>query len=165
MKFSRLALSTLILAACDVGTVPVGGGGGPDGSVPSGDAPSGAQCIQPATPGTGTHMADTHHVGQGCLAANCHDAGSGRALAIAGTMYKADGTTPAGGATVVVGTVQVVTGSNGNFYLSTPPTFPTTTRVSSCPSNLPMNSQLQATGGGDCNNCHHNGGLTTPMHL
>jgi hypothetical protein len=176
MTFIRRTLPALItaafalpLVACDVGAVsPLGGGpGSPDASIgPGTDGAIAPACIAKATPTTGTHLADGHHVGEGCMAsAGCHGAGSGRDFGAAGTIYLADGTTPAGGATVVIGTSTIITGANGNFYIAVPPTFPTTTRVTSCPSNMKMVGQLQAAGGGDCNTCHKAGGVTTPMHL
>jgi hypothetical protein len=171
----RLAvLASLLLAACDVGTIPAegsdGGGGGDDGG--------GSSCEQlSASPPVGHH-----NDGMGCRsAAGCHNStlglgASAPAYSLGGTLYKdMAGTMPYAGATVIVTiggmTKKAVTADNGNFWfveaLVATPTNSMTgmASASGCPNTLAMSGAL-VNGGGDCNNCHRaTGGTTTPIYL
>jgi hypothetical protein len=158
---------SLCLAACDVGELPglTGDGAGGDGSG-NGCIPVAAQIL----PG--------HHVPPmvtGCMsAAGCHNAGLGLGTnapeySYAGMLYKADKTTPYGGASIVVklGAAQktAIAADNGEFYMVPgvagidPPTNAMTalTSASGCPTVAPMVGVLTQ-GGGDCNK----GGCHTP---
>jgi hypothetical protein len=179
-----VVILSLVLAACDVGSVVSNNQGGPDGSVTGGtDAPgggsgSGSNCEAiNATPPDGHHNA-----GQTCLAAGCHligNAGAGAPeFSAAGTIYKdTAGTTPYPGATVIItvgGTTHKMyaasTGAPGNFYiakaLATPPSaaMPGTTKASACPNTSAMSENL-VDNGGNCNNCHRTGGTTLPLYV
>lgn len=96
--------------------------------------------------------------------ASCHNHG----FTVAGTVFtSANSNTAVVGATVTVKdangqVVDIVTQLNGNFYTSTPVTFPLTVMASSCPAATPMIGQV-AQGGGGCNqtNCHS----TMRIHL
>jgi hypothetical protein len=171
-----VVIFSLCLAACDVGELPGITG---DGGTGSGDG-SGNGCAQiNATPPDGHH-----NPGMGCMsAAGCHNQGLGLgngapAFSYAGTLYKADKTTPFGGATIVVklGTAEksVVTATNGNFWLVPgvagldPPdnANTATTKASGCPDVTPMIGALTQ-GGGDCNKggCHTPGVGQGAIHL
>jgi hypothetical protein len=166
---NRAVILAFAIAACDVGTVV------PNNGMP--DAPgsaSGSNCDQVATALPGHHNA-----GMTCLQAGCHlpgQAGAGAPeYSYGGTLYKdAQGTMPYGGATIeiVVGgqTHKAVTTDDGNFsltqILAPAPTGAATgkTTVSACPSSTPMSDAL-TDGGGNCNNCHHTGGMQPPLFL
>lgn len=179
-------LSTLVFAAaCDVGSVVSNNQGGPDGSVGGGGdsgggsntgSGSGSNCIP-----VSNNLPTAHHnAGQTCLQAGCHltgNTGAGApAYAVGGTLYRdPQGTNPYAGATITVtvgGTKHTaVTASDGNFYITSalmpnPPTaaMTGTTNASACPSTNAM-SGLLVDNGGNCNNCHKNGGTTTPMYI
>ena len=156
------------LAACDVGSV-VPGGKNPDGG--------GNGCVAMTTPLTPHQhtVGGTSNPGQNCLQANCHNMavpGTGATgFTFAGTLYTtAGGGTAAGGATVQVKfggqTVMATTDSDGNFYSSSPVTFPANTDVTSCPTVHAMTGQLQ-TGNGACasTGCHTAGGGQGPIGL
>lgn len=180
------AAATVTFTACDVGSVVQnstgtdgGNNGGTDGSG-SGSGSGSAQCEEiSATPPDGHH-----NPGQSCIAAGCHLTGQVGAGAppftYAGTLYTtAAGTTALAGATIFVklGATEkkVITANNGNFWMSGPPAGldpPTNaatalTKASGCaaaPMAVPMVGAL-VQGGGNCNNCHRNGGTTSPIHL
>jgi hypothetical protein len=168
---SRAVVSTLQLAgllaslvACDVGEIPIGGGGGSGGP----DGNTAALCADRGQIGVAHQHAGggATHAGEGCIAVGCHLAGTVGvpAFTAAGTVYKADGTTPNGGAAV-----RVVTGGTtlkgfaddaGNFFITGPITFPAQTNASACPDTTPMAGAI-AQGGGNCNGgaaCHQAGG-------
>jgi len=168
-------ISTLVLAACDVGELPGtttdGGGGGGDGS----GSGSNCEAIAAAPP------AGHHNPGLGCrTGAGCHNAALGLGTnapeySIAGTLYKdSAGTMPYPGGTVLVTiggmTHKSIAADNGNFWFvpalvaSPTATTPGTTSASACPNTQPMIGQIVA-GGGDCNNCHRNGGTTLPVYV
>ena len=177
-------LSTLVFAAaCDVGSVVSNNQGGPDGSVGGGgdtgggsNVGSGSNC----TPVSANLPAAHHNAGQTCLTAGCHLIGNtganAPAYAVGGTLYRdAQGTNPYAGATITVtvgGTKHTaVTASDGNFYITsalftTPPSaaMTGTTNASACPSTNAM-SGLLVDNGGNCNNCHKNGGTTSPIFI
>jgi hypothetical protein len=168
------------IAACDVGSVVSNNTGGPDGNMPMGtaDAPgsgSGSNCQQLSA----NIPAGNHNPGMTCLTAGCHLIGNAGTNApefsYAGTLWKdVNGTTPYPGATIeiVVGgaTKKVIAADNGNFFLppalATPPTAAATatTMASACPTTTPMSGAL-VDNGGNCNNCHHAGGTTSPIYL
>jgi len=180
MRMVRLVvISTLILAACDVGEIPGAGGGG-DGGGGGGDggSGSGSSCENVAA----TPPAGHHNPGMGCRsAAACHNAqlglGTGAPeFSLAGTVYKdTAGTMPYPGATIFV-TIngmkkKTIAADNGNFWfvpaLVPGPTTAMTgmTSASACPNTTPMSGLLVA-GGGDCNNCHRaSGGTTLPIYV
>lgn len=165
----------MTFSACEVGTVPQGGGGGgsggpdaggsgggSDGS-PAGNQPDAgggnANCDDQVTVG----LTDGHHnAGLTCIQAGCHaPGGEGPTYTAAGTAYKGAGTaTPYVGGTVHLidangNDIALVTQANGNFYTSQALAFPLTTSISSCPYTLGMSAQVQ-TGQGSCNQagCH-----------
>lgn len=153
-----------LLGACDVGVVgDPGTGPGPDGGNNIAACVNRAGTIGTAyqhSGGAGTHA------GEGCVSSGCHLAaalGAGApAFQAAGTVYKADGTTPNGGAVV-----RIVSGSTpltafaddaGNFRFEQAITYPAKTDTSACPDMTPMIGQI-TTGpgqGGNCNSaaCH-----------
>lgn len=163
-------LSLLVLAACDVGELPglSGDGGTGDGSG-NGCVPVAAAAEIPP----GHHPEGHESKTIGCMsAAQCHSAGLGLGPAApefsyGGLLFKADKTTPYGGATIVVklGTAvkQAIAADNGEFYLVPgaagidPPTntATATTSASGCPTVAPMIGALTQ-GGGDCarSGCH-----------
>jgi hypothetical protein len=161
---SVLAVATIALGACDVGSV-LGDGGGGSGN-----------CVPAATPGgPHTHLVGgTSNAGQACTAAACHLPGNtgtnATAYSFAGTLYtSAAATTTVSGATVKVtasgATLAAVSDADGNFYSAgNALTFPASTLATKCPSANMMLSQL-ATGGGNCNNCHQPGGATSPIFV
>lgn len=155
------------LAACDVGEVPIGGGGGPDSGV--GSAGFATSCEDKGTAGVSHEhggAGGTTHAGQGCIAVGCHLLGQpGGEFTAAGTVYKLDGVTPNPGAIIRIksGTkvlIQVAE-SAGTFHFGPAQqiTFPTITDVSACPDASKMTAKL-ATGGGNCSGgaCHAAGG-------
>ena len=81
---------------------------------------------------------------------------------------------PYPGATVIVTiggmTHKSIAADNGNFWFvpalvpGPSATMPGTTSASACPNTAPMVGQIVA-GGGDCNNCHRNGGSTLPVYV
>jgi hypothetical protein len=180
------AAATASFTACDVGSV-VQNSTGTDGgtkmdSAGSGSGSgSGALCEADAT---ATAPDGHHNPGQSCIAAGCHLTGqtgtNAPPFTYAGTLYTTSaGTTPLGGATIFIkmGATEkkVITASNGNFFMSAAPAgidIPTnantaTTKASDCAANptaVPMSGAL-VQGGGNCNNCHRNGGTTSPIHL
>jgi len=153
------------LAACDVGEVPVGGGGGPDGGG-SGSAGFATTCVdRSATPGVSHDHGGTAgltHAGEGCIAVGCHLLGQpGGEFTAAGTVYKQDGVTPNPGAVIRIKsgtkTLTTVSESGGTFHFGPTQqiTFPTITDVSACPDASKMTTMI-TTGGGNCSGgaCH-----------
>ena len=159
-------ISSLFLAACDVGEIPDattdGGGGGSDGSG------SGSNCEPIAAAPPAGH----HNPGMGCRsAAGCHNAALGLGTgapeySIAGTVYKDRmGMMAYPGATVLVtigGTThKSIAADNGNFWFvpalvpGPSATMTGMTSASACPNTIAMGGLL-VNGGGDCNssNCH-----------
>ena len=163
-----IAASVLALvAACDVGSVPLEGtesdgpdGGsadpGPDpvgGDTPDGGAVEPAACDEPVA----TQESGKHNAGEACL--NCHVGGDAPRFQVGGTIYSALG----GGSPVVGATVRMVDANgvehvaisarNGNFWLTEAVALPLTVQASSCPSTLNMVSQSTV---GNCNSggCH-----------
>ena len=161
-----LGLLTLLIAAgCDVGQV--GGTVGPDGNNNI------ANCANRGTPGTAhTHSGvatNPTHAGEGCIAVGCHLTGQlgggAGAMTAAGTVYKADGTTPNPGSVVRVKsgttTLTAIADDAGNFAVRQAFTFPATTDTTACPTITPMSGQLSQ-GNGNCNgsSCHATGSTT-----
>jgi hypothetical protein len=117
-------------------------------------------------PGVAANGDGHHNAGQSCITAGCHDGNTAEAplWTAAGTVYDALG----GGAAVAGATihlvdgagtdVKLVTSANGNFYTAQAITYPVTTRVSKCPTTIPMVAQVQANGA-SCNTagCHVDG--------
>lgn len=175
-----VVISSLFLAACDVGAIPGagpdgGGGGGMDGS--GSGSNNDDVCVNAVTPAAPkhTHADDaTSKKGQACTAAGCHLVASPGAgapgFSFAGTVFTAaDGATPKPGATIKViaggTTVSTVSDEDGNFYSTQTVTLPGKTLATSCPTLAPMVGQILASGGGNCNNCHVTGGTTTPIFV
>jgi hypothetical protein len=173
-----LIVVAAVVSACTVGSstsgTPPGGGNSPDAATQGGvDAPSG---ISPDAAGSGSgsgsgsngcinqvtaNLGDGHHnPGTNCMN-GCHNHG----FTIAGTIYtSATSNSAVTGATVTVTdangqVLHIVSQLNGNFYTSTPVTYPLTVNASSCPSISKMTAQV-ASGGGACaqNGCHATGG-------
>jgi hypothetical protein len=158
----------------DGGTVA--GGGGADGGMSGADlATGGGGSIDMATGGGTTDMASNcialttaltsghHNAGAAC--AGCHNGTGATLWTASGTLYgTVSGGTAIAGATIVLTdannqAVSIVTSTNGNFYTSTPLTYPVTARASGCPNDVAMVSKASS---GDCNSCHNS---TLRVHL
>jgi len=174
-------VASVLLAACDVGTVlshngtDGGGGGGDTGGS------GGSNCEALVSPAP----ADHHNAGMGCMtAAGCHNAGLGLGAqapeySYAGTVYKdAAGTQPYAGATILVTlggvTKKLIAGDQGNFQitpglLAAPTTQATAnTHGNVCPSVTGTMAGALVAGGGNCNaggTCHGPGGTQGKIHL
>ena len=167
-----VVISTLFVAACDVGSIPGAtpdgnGGGGGDGSG------SGSACVDAVTPAAPKHIhADdsTSKRNKACITPACHGTGgAGPMFTFAGTVSTAaNGTTAKPGATVKVifgsTTIAAAADEDGNFYSTQTITLPAKTLATSCPTIAPMSGMIVA-GGGNCNNCHVTGGTTTPVYV
>ena len=163
-----IAASVLALvAACDVGSVPLEGtqSDGPDGGSADpgpdpvgGDSPDGGAVATACDQPVATSASGEHNAGEACL--NCHNGGGDAPrFQVGGTIYSALG----GGSPVVGATVRMVDGNgaehiaisarNGNFWLTEAVALPLTVQASSCPSTLNMVSQSTV---GNCNSggCH-----------
>jgi hypothetical protein len=99
-----------------------------------------------------------HNAGRECQA--CHAPGAGApTFYLAGTLYNAaTGGAAVAGATINVtdangATVKIVTATNGNFWTTTPLSFPVSVNASLCPNTQPMSETVG--GNGACNNCHN----------
>jgi hypothetical protein len=168
-------ISSIFLAACDVGSIQ---GAGTDGGSTDGSG-SGSSCENVAASPPDGH----HNPGMGCRsAASCHNAALGLGAgapeySYGGTLYKDQaGTMPYGGATIFftqgTKTVKTTTATNGNFWL--PPallagpsaTMTSKTKASACPNTTEMAGALTA-GGGDCNSgsCHAPGSTQGPIYV
>lgn len=169
-----VVISSLILAACDVGEIPGAGGGGDGGGGGTTDGTAtGNGCVDSVTPASPAHIhtdGGTSNAGQGCMNLGCHLAGGlGPMFTFAGTVY-ADmaGTAPKPGATVKVefGTtvISAVADTDGNFYSTQDITLPAKTLATACPTVAPMVGMI-VTGGGNCNNCHRPGGEAVPVYV
>jgi len=124
------------------------------------DAPTTMAC----KPANVLHGDGKHNPGMDCMS-SCHFHG----FSVAGTLYLADGTTPASDATVTIvdanhGTQDVIVSSNGNFFSFIPVAYPITVTASLCPSIQTMVS-LPTAGGCSANACHEPGGVQGTAHL
>ncbi|MBV8756234.1 MAG: hypothetical protein JO257_03095 [Deltaproteobacteria bacterium] len=155
---------------------PPGGGGGPDASSGGGDGPTGS-IDAPAGSGSGSgsngclnqsaNLPDGHHnPGQDCMN-GCHNHG----FTLSGTIYTSvNSNTAVVGATVVATdannqVIKMVTATNGNFYTTSPVTFPVTVLATECPNITPMSAQLTS-GQGGCNKVGcHTAGAQGHIHL
>lgn len=155
-------LALLLVTACTVGTTESTSTGlepdastqvSPDAGAMQPDAASGAFVCRDKQPLTAVGDGH-HHPGENCLN-SCHNHG----FTLAGTMTTtASSTSPLVGASVTIKdangqTFDMVTQANGNFYTSTPVTFPVTVIASGCPSIRPMGSNVTV-GGCNKNGCH-----------
>ncbi len=136
----------------DLGTAPSDGGGGGGGDM----APIACDKLQ-STGGLSVPSGQ-HNAGQECQ--GCHAPGGGApTFYLGGTLYNAvaNGTAVAGATINVTDaagkTVKIVSANNGNFWTTTPLTFPVKVNASLCPNTLPMNATVG--GNGACNNCHN----------
>jgi len=175
MSRTALLLSCLFVAACTVGEIPSnrGTGGTDAGNTQVDAAPVGNGCVNRAIAGDPhIHTAGgTANAGQSCIVAGCHlnNQGGGPGFQFAGTVYKADGTTPSAGVTIRItgaggASTTAITDTAGNFSLGAGTlmaAFPATTNVTACPNVAPMAGQLVQGGGGNCNSCHAKVGGTT----
>jgi len=110
----------------------------PDAQAPSGDAHAipddGAHVVPPdappnmmaCKPANVIHGDGHHNPGMDCMS-SCHFHG----FSVAGTLYLADGTTPANNATVTIvdanhGSQDLIAGTNGNFFSYFPVAYPIT---------------------------------------
>ena len=126
------------------------------------DAPLSVDAAFACKPANILHGDGHHNPGQDCLG-SCHFHG----FSLAGTLYLADGVTPATNATVTVvdahGFSQdMVVGNNGNFFSYLPVTYPVQVRASLCPTVQTMVTQPSA-GGCNASTCH--GGAQGIAHL
>ena len=171
-----LILVSFVMAACEVGEVPINNNpGGTDASVitqhdagVSVDATPVALCAPRLTPANVAHVhraGQTTHQGENCLAAGCHLANNvgqnAPGFQFGGTLYGIDGATPNAGATVQFTSMGGVTKTTttdtaGNFYLAAgqlPQAFPAKTAVTVCttgttgPAPTPMTTPLANTDG------------------
>ena len=105
-----------------------------------------------------------HNAGQECQ--GCHAGGGAPTFTLGGTLYSAaSGGAAVAGATINVTDaagkqVKIISAQNGNFWTTTPLTFPIKVDASLCPATLPMNATVG--GNGACNNCH---GSTFRVHV
>ncbi len=103
--------------------------------------------------------------GQACL--DCHDGGRAPAFTLAGTVYTdASGGTAARGAVVTItdgsgGEVTATTNSAGNFFASSPISFPAQVAITRGTDTVVMASEAPT---GDCNSCH-GGGSGSAIHV
>ena len=115
-------------------------------------------CVDPITTSDDGH----HYQGNACL--GCHNGTTAVEFTAAGTLYAdAVGAMPLSGFTVSIvdankAQIDAVSATNGNFYTSSPITYPATAFVSACPDIVPMPIQLTL---GDCNSCHVDGDRIT----
>lgn len=136
-----------------------GPGGGRDAAGDSGAMGDASFACKPANI---LHGDGHHNPGQDCMG-SCHDHG----FSLAGTLYLADGVTPASDATVTVvdannSSQDIVASTNGNFFSFLPVAYPVTIRASLCPTVQVMMSQA-TTGGCNSGACH--GGVQGFAHL
>ena len=109
-------------------------------------------CIPEATP-----SGDSGHApGMDCM--SCHATMTGPLkFTLAGTLFDdATGSSPVGGATVVVtddsgDEIRLVTHPSGNFYTTIPIDYPALVEVSKCPDTAVMLTTFET---GGCNSCH-----------
>lgn len=125
------------------------------------DAPPDA-VVAACKPANILHGDGHHNAGMDCMS-SCHNHG----FSLAGTLYLADGVTPASNATVTVvdknGFSQdIIASTNGNFFSYLPVTYPVTIQASMCPSIQVMITPA-TTGGCNSSACH--GGVQGPAHL
>ncbi len=100
-----------------------------------------------------------HHSGEDCIVDGCHSGNGGPVYTIGGTLFDISrGGSPVGGATVVVTDgngmrLNLVTGSNGNFFSDQPVTYPLLVEASQCPH---VNHMVSLSNQGGCNQggCH-----------
>jgi hypothetical protein len=156
-----------ILAACDVGTLDVGGADA-NGNINGADANPNIQCVNAKTP-----LAAHHNAGTQCSIGGCHGnpVGAGAPLySIAGTAYLTTGV-PAAGATIVIPgagaggiDLELTVAQDGNFYSEelAPPLTGGAPRASKCPDDRAMPSAATT---GNCNSCHGNGASAGPITL
>jgi hypothetical protein len=153
----------------DAGTTGGGGGGGGGSGSGSGSGSgtgsgsgSGNNCINQVT---GAAVSSGHHnPGQDCQGA-CHNHG----FTLSGTLYDTTKTTPLAGATIVAvdangATINLVSGTNGNFYTANNVAYPVKITASMCPNVSAMSSTVSLAG---CNGtaCHSAGSTQGPIHL
>lgn len=173
----RWVLSLILLSAC---MRPGSSGAPPASDAPAGardaqrppidaplgprDAPVAGDAAAACKPANALHGDGHHNPGQDCMNA-CHFHG----FSVAGTLYLADGTTPANNATVTVvdanhNAQDLIVGTNGNFYSYLPVAFPITVSASLCPRTQMMVSAASA-GGCNASGCHAPGGAQGVAHL
>jgi hypothetical protein len=178
------ALSALALGACSVGSIlnqgNPDGGNKMDGNVKMDGAAAICMPITNPAPTAHTHVTAGGGPGQACLSVGCHLPGATGAGAnpwlFGGTLYKGDGVTALPGASIVItpagggAAMTAISMSDGTFCATAgaanngcvagaPIANGATTYVSGCPgTNQNMSTQLQAAGGGNCDNCHKTGG-------
>jgi len=179
--FSTAALAILFSAGClrSAATDPDGGIGSgnqhdgannthqdgnntthQDGGTTQTDGGTSSFACRPATSANGNGH---HNAGADCW--QCHS------FTVAGTLYSsASGGSAVAGATITVvdannQTLDLVTGTNGNFYTNSSVAFPIKLYASSCPTVNMMVSQMTSTNNnnGGCNqsSCHS----STRIHL
>jgi hypothetical protein len=118
----------------------------------------------PCKPPNVIHGDGKHNPGMDC-ASSCHNHG----FSVSGTLYLADGTTPASDATITVTDAlnnkqDIIVSSNGNFFSFFPVAYPIAISASLCPSTQAMVAHATA---GNCNStgCHEPNGVQGASHL
>lgn len=172
---SLLVASSVVIAACSVGEVPINNVG-PDGGMTGSNATG---CIARVTPPAPAHNHDDGggtNARKGCVEANCHGQPLGPGAPqwqFAGTVVKAGGIQANAGVTVQIqgatgAPISTVTDDAGNFSFpagTLPNPFPATVTVTACPTITSMVSALTQ-GQNDCNaggTCHS--GAQGPVNL
>jgi hypothetical protein len=184
MTRTALLLSGLFVAACSVGEVPNGMGGGDGGATPGEGGITANACLDRITPPNPAHShtaGGTSNAGQNCMLAGCHlpNNGAGPPYQFAGTVHIAGTTNPSAGATIRIKSgsgapITAITDADGNFSFpagSISGAFTATTDATACPTVTPMVTQMiggngVGAGANSCNSCHaQTGGTTTPITL
>ena len=162
-RLRRVLLTLGALSACDGVLREKVGSADVDGSVLSTIPPP--PCTEPVTPAESGACTGDGQPGDDCLMCH-HQNGVATPFAFAGTLYAADGVTPAGGATIYlqdsVGNMASAVShpSNGNFYLTDGfVMFPAKAFVTLCPDVIEMLGPVDAETGANCNTsgCHTSG--------
>jgi hypothetical protein len=113
---------------------------------------------------TATLSSPSGHHNAGAECQGCHAPGNGApTFYLGGTLYStAMGGTAVAGGTIEVSdasgkSVKIVSANNGNFWTTTPLTFPIQVAASLCPARVPMVAAVatQTGANGACNNCHN----------
>jgi hypothetical protein len=154
------------------GTTPTNGETPPAPSADAGLPPDGGAPPPPPTDaftGAGAFVAQSggsghHNAGQNCMA-GCHNHG----FTFAGTLFDAAGAAVSSAEIRLVDAngkaILVHSGTNGNFYSSTPWTSPAKVAARTATSKVVMVGALATASNGGCNGCHTTGGTAPKIHV